>query len=534
VPPCPTPSHLSARLPTPPGNETSLYEFFLEAANLKIIKDELLQTNTLIQSMTTKIDTFEAKMPEYEEAAAKAQSEYDGAVALRKLGADRVDLERLLAWSSYNDGERRLSDEEAREAAARETLESATKEAREATEEQNKLETQVKAVTAERDDLFRQLQDVAKQGQHLKAANIKEKKDLRQAERALEAVADETSTARENLLDAQKRLDVQLSSLEANQKSQQAKLERERVALDEKQAALVSELQATAARAQSCKAEHESVMKDVEAVTRELEEADANCKEISGTLKQIDQSGFQAVSRLHLKMPQLLGLLERERAKFKHPPIGPLGSFVKVTPGNEEYAQGAELALGGSQGLSTFVVQDKEDESRLTQLAKSVGIGYYVRVVRRRPDQRFNVTERHPATARLNPHLARFKTVLDVISVSDDTVFNVLVDNYHIESKLLFPTEADAVEALFRTKLNFGNSTRDSVSQISATALESGASFSKKARGLEERSPSFVQPQGVLQSDIAHAKRDLQAELEKQKQEYGATRAALLEFKAKV
>jgi len=88
-------------------------------------------------------------MPEYEEAAAKAQSEYDGAVALRKLGADRVDLERLLAWSSYNDDERRLSDEEAREAAARETLKSASKEAREATEEQTKLETQRKAAAAE-------------------------------------------------------------------------------------------------------------------------------------------------------------------------------------------------------------------------------------------------------------------------------------------------------------------------------------------------------------------------------------------------
>jgi len=59
-------------------------------------------------------------------------------------------------------------------------------------------------------------------------------------------VADETSTVRESLLDAQKRLDEQLSSLEANQKF---KLERERMALDEKQAALVSELQATAARA---------------------------------------------------------------------------------------------------------------------------------------------------------------------------------------------------------------------------------------------------------------------------------------------
>ena len=110
----------------------------------------------------------------------------------------------------------------------------------------------------------------------------------------------------------------------------------------------------------------------------------------------------------------------------------------------------------------------------------------------------------------------------------------MLVDNYHIESKLLIPTEADAVEALFRTKLNFGSSTCDSVGQISATALDSGASFSKKQRGLEERNPSFVQPQGVLQSHIARAKRNLQAELEKQKQQYGATRTALLKFKAKV
>jgi predicted nucleic acid-binding Zn-ribbon protein len=64
--------------------------------------------------------------------------------------------------------------------------------------------------------------------------------------------------------------------------------------------------------------------------------------------------------------------------------------------------------------------------------------------------------------------------------------------------------------------------------------LESGTSFSKKAQGLEERSASSVQPQGVLQSDIKHAKSDLQTELKRHEAQRSIAHQALEAARAKV
>lgn len=520
--------------PTLLGNESSLYEFFLEAANLKEIQDDLLATRAALDTMEEQIGAFQLKMPEYEEAAVKAQADFDGAVALRKLDTDRSKLERLLVWSCFNDRERRIEEEERGEANARDTIITVAEEQRNANVEQKNLEIQLAAATSEKDDLFRQLEDVSKHGKHLKEVNGKERKEIKHAERILHGIADEIEQAQENRAQAQKRLDEQLASLKANQKSQQAQFERQRAQLNQDVAHLECALQVAEQNSHVLKYEHDGVIKEADGLKREMDEADTQCKTARHALKQMDEEGFEAISRLHLKMPELLQLIQANRRTFLHPPVGPLGSFVKVTPGNEQFAKGAEMAMGGPRGLSIFVVQEVPDENKLYQLAHSVGLGRFIRVVRRRPDQRFDVIARHPATSCLNPHLAAFKTVFDVISVSDDTAFNVLIDSYSIETKVLIPTEAEAREAIFCKQLNFGTTTRERIGQISSVVLESGAGFSKKAQGLEERTASSVQPNGVLQSNIQDAKCDLQAELERHRAQHAIAHQTLEAVSAKV
>jgi len=225
--------------------------------------------------------------------------------------------------------------------------------------------------------------------------------------------------------------------------SQQAQFECERAQLDQEVADLECALKVAEEKSHALKFEHDGGVKEADGLKREVDEADAQCMTATHALKEMNEEGFEAISRLHPKMPELLQLIQANQRTFLHPPVGPLGSFVKMTPGNEQFAKGAEIAMGGPRGLSIFVVQEVQDENKLYQLAHSVGLSHFIRVVRRRPDQRFNVFARHPAISRLNPHLAAFKTVLDVICVCDDTVFNVLIDNFCIETKLLIPTEAE-------------------------------------------------------------------------------------------
>jgi chromosome segregation ATPase len=225
------PAHPPPRLPYL-GNESSLYEFFLEAANLKEIQDDLLATRSALDTMEQQIGAFELKMPEYEEAAQKAQADYDGAVALRKLDTDRDALERLLVWSCFNDRERKIEEEQRKETEAKQTISTVTAEQTQLNNEQKEMEEQFAAASLEKDDLFRQLEDASRNGKQLKEINSKEKKEVKAADRDLKTCADEIEQATENRAQAQKRLDEQLSLLKANQKSQQAQFERERAMLD--------------------------------------------------------------------------------------------------------------------------------------------------------------------------------------------------------------------------------------------------------------------------------------------------------------
>ena len=52
--------------------------------------------------------------------------------------------------------------------------------------------------------------------------------------------------------------------------------------------------------------------------------------------------------------------VEKERRKFKGPVLGPIGHYIKIAPGKEEFAAIAELALGPGT-LDRFIVTNSED-----------------------------------------------------------------------------------------------------------------------------------------------------------------------------
>lgn len=67
------------------GNDSTRYTFFLEAANLQDVKEELTKTQNSIKEMTEKISKFEVEMVDFERKAEKAKEEFEGALALKQL-----------------------------------------------------------------------------------------------------------------------------------------------------------------------------------------------------------------------------------------------------------------------------------------------------------------------------------------------------------------------------------------------------------------------------------------------------------------
>jgi len=108
---------------------------------------------------------------------------------------------------------------------------------------------------------------------------------------------------------------------------------------------------------------------------------------------------------------------------------GPIGSFLKVAPGMQQYAAVAEHALGIGV-LDRFIVTNDQDAKVLRQIRNQAGCSQDCGIYQIHPDatrSRFDT----PGP----PDSDGIETVASVFSIDNVTVFNCLVDNARIEQK---------------------------------------------------------------------------------------------------
>jgi len=70
------------------------------------------------------------------------------------------------------------------------------------------------------------------------------------------------------------------------------------------------------------------------------------------------------------KMPSAIKEIQRNKARFREMPIGPLGLYVKVLPGKaHDWAKICETIFG--RNLNGFLVTNYEDQVTLRQILSS-------------------------------------------------------------------------------------------------------------------------------------------------------------------
>lgn len=107
--------------------------------------------------------------------------------------------------------------------------------------------------------------------------------------------------------------------------------------------------------------------------------------------------------------------------------MGPIGIFVRIAPGQEEFAGVAERSLANTPVLDRFIVTNDHDNSILRRLRRKAGCqrdcGIY----------QISVAPRYQLPTL--PDWEGVKAVTDVLLIEDDLVFNSLVDFCRIDSK---------------------------------------------------------------------------------------------------
>jgi predicted nucleic acid-binding Zn-ribbon protein len=106
----------------------------------------------------------------------------------------------------------------------------------------------------------------------------------------------------------------------------------------------------------------------------------------------------------------------KQARKFRGKVIGPIGKFVKVAAGKENFAALAEHAMGQGM-LDRFIVTCDDDRLLLNDIRRKAGCGKECGVFQQAPTRRYSV----PA-----PAVEGTETVASVLSVSDELVFNCL------------------------------------------------------------------------------------------------------------
>ena len=106
----------------------------------------------------------------------------------------------------------------------------------------------------------------------------------------------------------------------------------------------------------------------------------------------------------------------RKAGKFRGPVVGPIGKYIKVTPGKEHFADIAELSLGAST-LDRFIVTCDEDRRVLQDIRDGLGCRNDCGIFQVAVSPRYQVPD---------PPAAGIETVASVLSISEDLVFNSL------------------------------------------------------------------------------------------------------------
>lgn len=143
------------------------------------------------------------------------------------------------------------------------------------------------------------------------------------------------------------------------------------------------------------------------------------------------------------KIPQLQQLIHENQHRFSAPPIGPLGMYVKLPEKFMHLAVAIEVALKGT--LQSYLVVNGKDKALLDDLKRRIKCppNQATIIIAKRAGRRYD--NLRIAEGELAAH-----AICNVLEVTDNEVFNALIDVCSTESKLLFDDKESAEQSTLR------------------------------------------------------------------------------------
>ncbi|GKY99180.1 structural maintenance of chromosomes protein 6 [Mayamaea pseudoterrestris] len=441
------------------GNEKEKYKFFMKATELERISCKHAETSDEISNLTVQCDKMKKILLDDNSRVIALKKKWEQHRAVDKLELKVQELVVKMAWAKYWDVEKQYQ-------GAKADKERMDEKAKKKMAELTQAEELASQPDTEHDRLTERIQELVREGQAATKAKRDLEDELREAEAPKKQLLRQLDRLKRARLDNGKKLSAAQKRLESKRKEI---LDNANNSDEAKITALLQEKEAELANA---KAQSDQLNESLNTSRREYEEAEPQVEQARAMvsnreedlrrvsqrlegLNRADGDEFAALGRNVKKVFSQVVQLQKQ-GKFQGHVVGPVAKYLKVAAGKEAYAKLAERALG-FKALDKFIVTNDHDRVLLQKIRVNCGCSQDCEIIQTYSNARFNV----PASP-----AAGIETVATVLSISDDLVFNTLVDMYSIDQKALALDKKASEEGLLITQANGQQSIKGNINEV--------------------------------------------------------------------
>jgi len=441
------------------GKDEDKYKFFMQGTLLQQTRDRLLEIDKHIVDWEEHVGKREEEIPQHEDKLKRLQDALQEAQAVEDLKVQEEHIQRKLIWvyvkaikddmdaiygriaeedppadaqgdilDHWGDGPKKLAKENERVEAMKHKLAEA---------EQKKLVLYDKCeqVSNELKRLIDGKQMVQREHSESRRLTMRTKSSLKQNENNLHSLQHRTQQIKESIEEIQRAQAAAAASQKENASKQDLMLTIARNRLQESKDAYEQAGQ----QLQACQMEEQQKQKAVDEIKREYDHFRHQIQQSEGILRQLNQSITSEISKFGgQQVHRLLDLIKKNGRRFNYLPVGPIGVHCKLQ--NPEWAQAVDVCIGGA--LNNFIVHNFKDREVFKELCRQLKLPDTA-IVYPHDKARYRLSENDI------PDPSRFQSVLSAVEISHDLVYNVLVDQTHLESVIILDRYDEGVQHIF-------------------------------------------------------------------------------------
>ena len=231
-----------------------------------------------------------------------------------------------------------------------------------------------------------QLQELTAEATEAKGNKVELMKELKEAllpkkrqEHAIKNIEKQTTIAKRGIRNAEQALKEkrdEIMKIQGSAGEDEGRRAAKTAASEKKIAEAKLKLEESRKGAEEYLNKYEGGKRGLKSLEDQVREVSNQCHGIQNQVRELQSQGDNS---LRMFGPKCEAVLQRvtqaqRRGQFRGKVIGPVGKYLKISPGKERYAAVAEKAL--QIGLDRFIVTNKQDRSLYLKIRQDVGCSY--------------------------------------------------------------------------------------------------------------------------------------------------------------